>query len=173
MLEIEIKSRCENPEAIAHRILNMGGKHAGTVVESDTYYNHPSRDFKTTDEALRIRQTQQGAVITYKGPKIGEKSKTRFERETEVENPQAMSDVLVKLGFSPVDTVVKKRDLYRIDDVEICLDDVEGVGRYVELEIMGEDRESAENRLFRLAGELGLSEFERRSYLELKLLRVR
>jgi adenylate cyclase class 2 len=53
----------------------------------------------------------------------------------------------------------------------ICLDEVDGLGRFAEVEVLApEDRRAdAELALARLASELGLSDVERRSYLGLVL----
>jgi adenylate cyclase class 2 len=53
----------------------------------------------------------------------------------------------------------------------VCLDDVEGLGRFAEVEVLAPDdrRAEAERAVARLAAELGLSEVERRSYLGLVL----
>src|SRR5437764_734661 len=57
-------------------------------------------------------------------------------------------------------------------EVEVCLDDVPEVGRFVELEIQApeEQLDAARTVLLNVAAELGLSVSERRSYLELLLL---
>jgi predicted adenylyl cyclase CyaB len=56
--------------------------------------------------------------------------------------------------------------------VEVSLDDVEGVGQYVELELMApsDGVEAARRCLADLAAQLGLAASERRSYLELLLI---
>jgi predicted adenylyl cyclase CyaB len=55
--------------------------------------------------------------------------------------------------------------------MEICLDEVEEVGKYVELEILAsaESLNQAKAVLFQTAHELGLQNLERTSYLELLL----
>jgi adenylate cyclase class 2 len=55
--------------------------------------------------------------------------------------------------------------------VEVCLDEVEGLGKFAELEILApaSKLEAARNVLLRLSAELGLTASERRSYLELLL----
>jgi predicted adenylyl cyclase CyaB len=52
----------------------------------------------------------------------------------------------------------------------VCLDTVHELGTFVELEKLGDDKERIERELFDCASKLGLSRFETRSYLELKLL---
>jgi pantoate--beta-alanine ligase len=75
--------------------------------------------------------------------------------------------------------VHKTRSIYHLtrDDflVEVCLDDVDGVGRFVELEIQAPEAALPRTReaLMQLAAELGLSASERRSYLELLLEKAR
>ena len=57
-------------------------------------------------------------------------------------------------------------------NVEVCLDAVESVGRFVELEILApsESLAPAKAVILKMADELGLPAQERRSYLELLLL---
>ncbi|HSV96596.1 MAG TPA: class IV adenylate cyclase [Spirochaetota bacterium] len=169
MLEVEIKAYCADPDALRARIKSLGGALEGPLIEEDSYFNHPSRDFAETDEAFRIRRTPEGSVVTYKGPKIGTISKTRYENEVSIGDADAFAEVLARLGFRPVRTVKKRRELYALEGAHVCLDSVEGLGDFAEIEILSEDREGAEKKLFGLAEKLGLSRFERRSYLELLL----
>ena len=167
-LEIEIKAYCDDHALVADELIGMGAQYVGKVTERDMYLNHPARDFKKTDEALRIRQSDGMAILTYKGPRIGSISKTRIEQEVHVSDYSSLLAVLEYLGFSKAGAVVKVRQKYNLNDIEISLDTVEDLGTFVELEKMGVDHEAVEKELFRLAGELGLNRFERRSYLELK-----
>jgi adenylate cyclase class 2 len=83
--------------------------------------------------------------------------------------------MLLALGFRPVVTVRKKRQVYRFArggfDLEACFDDVELVGPFVELEILApeEQYEPAKAVLLATAADLGLTEKETRSYLGMVL----
>lgn len=167
MLEIEIKARIDNSEEFIRKIAALGARARETTRESDQYFNHPSRDFAKTDEALRVRTAGGHAAITYKGPKIGTRSKSRFEAEVNISDPAAMRVILQKLGFVEVLSVKKERTVFDLRGITLCVDRVENLGSFVELEKIGEDREAIEDELFDVARELGLSEFERRSYLEM------
>jgi adenylate cyclase, class 2 len=167
-LEIEIKSYCDDHAPVAAKLGTMGARHVWTGKEQDLYLNHPARDFKMTDEALRLRQARGRVILTYKGPKLGTAAKTRREEEVVVEDYDQALLILKLLGFVEFGSVTKERAIYALGETEICMDTVEGVGRFVEIEMKGTDRERIEGELFRLAGELGLDRFERRSYLELK-----
>ncbi|MBN1496959.1 MAG: class IV adenylate cyclase [Spirochaetes bacterium] len=168
LLEIEIKAWCDDHAAVADRLRSAGAGHKGTFRERDLYLNHPSRDFRCTDEALRLRQVDGRVVMTYKGPRLGVESKTRREEEVAVGEYDAVLHILTLLGFSPAGTVTKERDIYVLGEVEICLDRVEGLGSFVELEMKGTERERIEKDLFRMAKDLGLERFEKKTYLELK-----
>ena len=85
-----------------------------TEHQEDRYFNSPVRDFAQTDEALRIRETKSddkhNLFITYKGPKIDAKSKTRKEVEMEIEDADKASKIFENLGFKEVRTVIKDRE---------------------------------------------------------------
>jgi adenylate cyclase class 2 len=149
------------------------------IVQSDTYFSHPARDFAQTDEALRIRISGDRSFVTYKGPKLDTATKTRRELELPLHSNDAdgtgLGELLVALGFKPVATVRKQRRKFQIDygghDVQGALDIVDGVGTYIELELLASDRnlEDVKRVIRELADELGLGQSERRSYLELLL----
>ena len=168
-LEIEIKAWCSDFDVIVSLLEKMGARGGETRLEDDIYYNHPARDFRSTDEALRIRRVNDRYVLTYKGPKLSEKAKTRVEHEVTVDDLESMEKILVSLGFVESGAVHKERTIYHLGDVEVCLDRVRDLGFFVEIEKMGTEKEAIENELFRLAEELHLVHFERRSYLELVL----
>jgi adenylate cyclase, class 2 len=167
--EIEIKAYCDDLELVREKVRAMGASFKRESREVDSYFNHPARDFASTDEALRVRARDGTAVLTYKGPKLSERSKTRYEKETTVEDGEGLCEILEKLGFVRVETVVKNREIFLLDGIEVCLDRVERAGCFVELELQGAGIAAAEQKLFDLASRLGLERFERRSYLELIL----
>lgn len=171
MLEIEAKAAIENKEEIKQRILEAGGKYISTVTQSDIYFAHPSRDFMKTDEALRIREAGNEYTLTYKGPKLDKLTKTREEIEIKLDDPVPMAGVLKMLGFMEVAPVVKTRSHYALGDYQVALDEVEGLGHFIEIEKHADSYKPEE--LVELLKSLGVEEskMERRSYLELLLER--
>ncbi|MBN2079596.1 MAG: class IV adenylate cyclase [Spirochaetes bacterium] len=168
-LEIEVKAYCDDLAAVEEKLAAMGARSLGSIRERDLYLNHPSRDFAATDEALRLRRAGDSVIMTYKGPKIGLAAKTRREIEVAVGDYDAVLLILEILGFVRVGSVVKERDRFALEGIEISLDRVEDLGDFVELEAKGVNRQSGEESLFAMAERLGLDCFERRSYLELIL----
>jgi len=180
-LEVEMKFPVADFAALRGRLRQRGARPAGKrpLHEEDHYFNAPDRDFAQTDEALRLRRIGSANRVTYKGPKCDAQTKTRTEIEVGLEDgDQAAEDycrLLRSLGYRDVAVVRKKRTILRLKEggfpVEVCLDEVRDVGRFVELEIVApaSKLDSARNVVLRLAGELGLSGSERRSYLQLLL----
>ena len=170
MLEAEVKAPVDELRDVEERLSRLEARYLGEEEQVDVYFNHPCRDFSSTDEALRLRRAGDRFYITYKGPKLDPLTKTRIEHETGVDNPEEAEQVLLGLGFESVMEVRKKRRLYIHGDFTISLDTVEGLGDYVEVE----GRKGAggdPGRLLAFLRELGISpeKSERRSYLELLL----
>ncbi len=178
-IEIEAKAYADDLQDIEKKILSMGAKLAWQGEQKDTYYNHPSRDFATTDEALRVREEESRVILTYKGPKIDKLTKTREEIKVKVENMASIKEILMKLGFKEVGVVKKHRKKYILDKFKICLDDVDNLGEFAEVEALSypeksnDDVRAQRDDILKVFDELGIKEMERRSYLELLLAKSR
>ncbi|HUT10968.1 MAG TPA: class IV adenylate cyclase [Thermoguttaceae bacterium] len=179
--EVEQKFPVGDMAALEARLIELGANISGPQREVDLYYAHPARDFAETDEALRIRRKGERSWITYKGPKVDKTTKTRREIDLPLrcgeESAEAFDGLLEALGFTPVAEVRKSRRKASVDwhgrRVEGSLDEVEHVGTYAELELIAEadDVDAAKACIASLAERLGLTNSERRSYLELLLER--
>ena len=168
-LEIEVKAYADDLKGVEETLKKMDAHFVKKVYETDTYFNHPARDFAETDEALRIRVAGGKSYLTYKGRKVDVQSKTREEIEVEIRDADTAALLLTKVGFTPVAVVKKVRVLYELGEFDICLDDVEDVGTFVEVETSGEHREERRDAALALLERLNLKKYERKSYLELKL----
>ncbi|MFK7770026.1 MAG: class IV adenylate cyclase [Mariniblastus sp.] len=179
MIEIEFKFPVDSLAAVREQCLQIGAISSGTSQQSDEYINDPLRDFAKQDKALRIRDDNGSPCLTFKGPNLDPAAKIRQEVEMPlVDNAAAeqIKEVFLGIGFYSVAKVVKQRETLELNwqdtVVHVCLDDVEEVGGFVELELVVQDDgnvDEAKNRLNSLADELGLSGSIRTSYLELLL----
>ena len=199
MIEIEIKVKISDPNLIRKKFENFNGVYKLSLNHEDTYFNMPKglRDFKQTDEALRLRKSIEfnrnikgmsqkiNYFITYKGKKIDTTTKTREEIEVKINEIEDMKNLLKLLGFREVFTVVKERELYEFTfkdtRIEALIDYIPILEQhFVEVELITESYESVdENKeiLFQFLEIFGIKKQEsvRRSYLELitdKLIRV-
>lgn len=172
MIEVEVKVRVDHSK-IRPVLSEMGASKVGVEEQSDVYFAAPYRNFARTDEALRIRSLGGQAVLTYKGPKLDKVSKTRVEIETPVDGTAA-AKIFHALGFLEAGAVRKKREIFRAGDITVCLDTIEGLGEFLEVEIdVGNEKylESSRAQLFKFLSQFGLSEKDsiRTSYLEMLL----
>lgn len=172
LLDDDLEEMDRKVERSEKMILEAGGIPRKVVEQVDIYLSHPARNFSETDEAFRIRVEDEGVVkLTYKGPKVSERSKSRIEKEVvlDVDDLDRFREVFSYLGFTEVMSVIKERRIYDLDGIEVDLDKVTGLGVFCELELRSEDIEGPENRLIETMKELGWTDLERRSYLELLL----
>lgn len=148
---------------------------------ADHYLAAPDRDFRLTGEAFRLRAVDGRNVLTYKGPKQPGAVKARAEVEVPVADgdPSPLLGLLGHLGYRPVAVVRKTRRPFAAEHagrpVTLCLDEVDGVGSFVEVEVLAEDgqADAAKAVVRAVAAGLGLTEPEPRSYLEMVLAATR
>jgi adenylate cyclase class 2 len=177
--EVELKHRIGNPAQFIERLAAAGVMLQAPVEQADRYFAHPARDFARTDEALRIRTVGGRSFVTYKGPKLDSTTKSRRELELPLDPQDAggsrFAELLNALGFTPVAVVKKRRRTFHLHhderQVEGALDEVDGLGTFVELELTADETglDAARRSITALAAELDLGPSERRSYLELLL----
>jgi len=168
MYEVEVKAKAR--KGTKERVMRIA-KPAGVEQQKDTYFAHPCRDFARTDEALRIREAKGKLTLTYKGPKLDLKTKSRVELETPVE-PE-MFQILKNSGFKKFMCVSKVRRNYLTGKTTISIDNVAGLGTFMEIEQKGKNLLKAKQKVLSLFQELGYSKADSitKSYLELLLER--
>ncbi|MBD3388533.1 MAG: class IV adenylate cyclase [Candidatus Altiarchaeales archaeon] len=148
-VEVEAKAPCQGAE---EKVKSLGAEYVDTVFQEDTYFKHPCRDLRESDEALRIRKTERHA-LTYKGPK--KKSDLKIREEIEFPVTEDAYPLLERLGFEKAFTIRKTRKTYKLGELTICCDDVEGLGEYVEVE---SKEPEDHDRIMEVLKELGVEE---------------
>ena len=178
--EIEIKLPIADKDSVQTKLLQLGFEVAAKIRECDMYYNSVYHDVKELGEALRIRKSTDlltgitKAQINFKGKKIDKVSMSRQEYETVVEDADSMEQILKSLDFLPVAGVTKTRIYLQREKMTACLDQVDGLGDFLELEVIAHEEASRETYLENmehLLTTLGLSmkDTVRTSYLGMLL----
>ena len=186
-IEVEVKMPIENRKSVEEALHRIGAQRLNSETQVDVYFDHPVRAFQKTDEALRLRSRhpdvegseRNNAIpapyeLTYKGPKLEARSKSRVELSVHISNIDSARSILESLGFKHVATISKRRVFYTADSITISVDDVEDVGLFLELERVvtsSHDMSPALDLIFNLIERLGLDSNDsiRTSYLELFL----
>jgi len=172
VIEVESKYWSPGNSAVIAALNKLGAKKLSDLTMEDVYFSHPSKDFGKTDEAIRLRKKEDGAELTYKGPRMKTASvKAREEITLKVDDPLNVQRILERLGFKETYTVTKKRIAYQIDKLRVEVDVVDGLGEFVELEVLTESPERVAALLETARTELGLNKIEQKTYLELLIER--
>lgn len=170
MFELEAKYRSKDNRKVEEALIELGAQKLSEEVIEDLYFSHRERDFGDSDEVLRIRRTEGATELTYKGPRMRRvDAKAREEISVEVGDGFAAQRIIERLGFEQTYVMKKRRTSYILDKVRVELDDVDGLGQYVEIELLTEAPERAGELLEIARKRLPLGEPEPRTYLEMQI----
>ena len=179
VIEVEIKLLIDHKEIVEENLVKMGFSKSGLACEEDIYFDNDSRQIRKSGEALRVRKEtdllseKSNAVITYKGRKMDSISMSRKELETGVADAEVCIRILEALGFQIIPPkVVKIRQTYTFEQMTACIDRVQDLGDFLELEIVIPEEESKDNALRKIEKVLqklgySLSDTTRNSYLSM------
>lgn len=156
MKEIEIKLRAENTEKVIEQLEGKGCVFDSPIKQEDDIFiplTEPTVPVTLGTNVLRIRRQGGKALFTLKqGQELA-----KIERELEISDPETLEKIIVMLGFRKIARINKVRRKCKTDGVEICIDEVEGLGGFVEVEkITAEDPETVQRELLDFIARLGV-----------------
>ena len=125
-LNIEIKAKCSNADQIRSYLADNQAEFKGTDEQTDTYFN-------VTNGRLKLREgsIENNLIFYQRANHAGPKS-SHFHL-VKVEDTGGLKEVLAKsTGIKVV--VKKKREIYYIRNVKFHIDEVRGLGSFVEIE---------------------------------------
>jgi predicted adenylyl cyclase CyaB len=161
----ELKAR--NPDlAAAHSAVSrLGARPAGVEFQTDTY-------FPVAHGRLKLREIEgkPAVLIAYDRPDRSEARLSAYHLVPVVDAPVLKAALAAALGVRG--QVQKRRDIYLWHNVRIHLDEVAGLGTFIEVEAVlssDEDEIQAPSRLAQLCHELAILPANRvaSSYAEL------
>jgi len=134
---IEIKARVGDPAALRAKVEAISDTAGQYIPQEDIFFNSPQGRLK-----LRILGDNQGQLIYYERPdSAGPKQSDYFISHTQ--EPGTLRDVLTRT-YGVRGVVRKGRWLYWISTTRIHLDQVEGLGSFLEFEVVLSDGQSIE-----------------------------
>jgi homotetrameric cytidine deaminase len=153
-VNVELKARDPDPAATAARCLALGATSAGELRQTDTYFMARRGRLK-----LRAQSGGESELIAYERPDDAEPTQSTY-----VLAPVSAPDELTAALDAALGTVVvvsKTRRLFLWEGVRIHLDEVEGLGSFVEFEAVlrdAGDLATAQAKVAQLRSSLGISD---------------
>ena len=133
--EIEVKYHVEDLEALLVALKDRGIELSDPVCQDDQAYAPDGWQFgdsKLGVSFVRLRTVDGRHYFALKQP--GENAQACLEHETEVADRAAMHSAIVHMGYHPTVRVAKTRRTATLEYCSLCVDDVESVGGFLELE---------------------------------------
>lgn len=145
MREIEVKYRCDDTEALLAALKSRGVAVSDPLYQDDQAYAPAGWQFgdgKIGVSFLRLRTAAGRHVFTLKEPALNEQA--CLECETEIADREAMHQAVLRMGYRPTVRIAKTRRTASYDGCSLCIDEVEGIGGFIEAERMVPDDADAE-----------------------------
>jgi predicted adenylyl cyclase CyaB len=125
-LNIEIKARCSDPSFIRNYLKTNGADFKGADEQTDTYFNVSNGRLK-----LREGNIENNLIFYNRTNQAGPKS-SHFHL-VKIVDAKGLKEVLERsCGIKMI--VRKRREIYYIDNVKFHIDDVPGLGSFIEIE---------------------------------------
>ena len=156
-MEIEIRAKIKNIKNVEQRIIGLGAKLVKQKKQVDKYFGEINL-FKKLGYSFLIRVRNEGdkKFLTYKGAK-SKKDGAWEEYEFNIDN-EIMADAMLKaMGLEKIIEVNKNRIEYKLDNLTICLDVIENLGCFIEIESQ-DDNDIDKDKLKKIINKLNIKE---------------
>ena len=163
MREVEIKVEVKSHDAILKVLDERGITVSTSVAQHDRVYAAPGETKGGTGAPwLRIRsETKNGETThTFTLKRSFENHLDKIEHETSVDDSYELEKIIENMNFVPFSDLTKTRRKAKLGDIEICLDEVRGLGAFIEAEkLVADDApfETVAAELWELFESLGAS----------------
>jgi len=134
-VESEVKLRVADAEGARAALRRLGARITQPRhFEDNVLFDDPARSLAASGRIVRLRRTDHGSFLTFKGPRrVADGIKVREEHESAVGDPDAVERVLRGLGLGPAFRYQKYREAWGFQDVEIVVDETP-IGVFLEIE---------------------------------------
>ena len=161
--EIEVKAKIKDFDTLVYKLKEIGCILSEPIIQNDFIYNKKGvnlRDLNHNTPVLRIRE--QGEQIIFNLKKNRSNEIDCIEKEIEVSDKNILEDIFKLLDYKKTVEVHKKRRKGKYHDYEICLDEVQDLGSFIEVEKMSdEDGGKVQEELFNFLKTLGIRDEDR------------
>jgi adenylate cyclase, class 2 len=159
--EIEVKYRVDDLEALLVALKSRGIDLSEPVFQDDQAYAPAGWQFGDSKLGISFRRLRTVAGHHYFALKQpAGNAQACLEYETQVADRDAMHGAALHMGYRPTVRIAKTRRVAALDTCSLCVDDVEGVGGFLELERLvpdDADTQAVQADLAAFVGSLGIA----------------
>ncbi len=138
-VEIEVKYRVVDGQKLQAALATHGIELSPPVHQDDqAYAPHTWTPDSSRIGVTFVRLRSQNGRHTFTTKTPVDNVLACREHETIVEDREQMHDAILAMGYRPTVRVVKQRRTARVSGYSLCVDDVEGVGAFLEVEAVAE-----------------------------------
>jgi adenylate cyclase class 2 len=160
-MEIEVKAKVSDLAQIKKKLIELGAEFTNSEQQDDSYFKPKGREMEDQGPGsfiVRIRKGSAKSFLTLK--EMSEETGVWPEYETAIENPGQAMEILLKMGYSHLFDINKKREKGMLDEIELCLDNVKQLGKYLEIAIEADAKEGAKQKIMALFQKIGVNEIQ-------------
>jgi adenylate cyclase class 2 len=157
--EIEVKARVTNFPPLQRKLLTLGCILSKPILQKDQiFFKKGSTMSRFQPGLIGIRIRNQDGKILFTVKKRTDTAMSAIEKELEISNAFMMKEVLELLDYEEALTINKSRIKTNYKDYTICLDTVEGLGSFIEVEKMSKgNSKTVQDELHAFLEELGIT----------------
>ncbi len=138
MIEMELKALLKNKSQVMKKLEKCGCEWVLVGLQEDIIYEKNDMQQIVHTPIFRIRKCGDQKILTLKV--LEGDFDTAEELELNISDEKIMDKMLQIIGFLPKIQIVKRREITKYKGFNICIDEVEGLGDFIEVERVSDKR---------------------------------
>jgi len=165
MIEIEVKAKLKEPDKMLCKLQNMGCVFSENIIQEDHIFLSQGMRFADITAGiniLRLRKENGAVRFTIKQHRNNELD--CIENEVIVNDFEKMGAILEMMGYYEAVRLRKQRMTGKYADYTICIDKVDKLGDFIEMECMSSEKPDGaqvQQELFAFLSTLGIRKEDR------------
>lgn len=158
MREIELKFKVEDYSKLINNLQTLGCEIGDTIYQNDTIYVSNLNNIESNEGSIWLRVREENDRVELNLKKQSAIMQESKEIEFEVNSYEKANQFLETLGYSKWVVVNKKRRYAKYSNYNLCIDEVEHLGNFIEIEMVVKESDTKDyiNDLLEVASILGL-----------------
>ncbi|KKQ73677.1 MAG: Adenylyl cyclase CyaB [Candidatus Woesebacteria bacterium GW2011_GWB1_38_5b] len=154
-MEVELRAKIKDINKVKSRLKEIGAQSVKSKDLTDYYFGDISLYEKIGHSFwIRVRVEDDKIELAYKGPT--ETDGVYEEHEQVLQNLDTALNIFKKMGLENPITIKKHRETYKMGEISVIIDSIEGKGDFLELELISENADKT--KLFELMKQLEINE---------------